>query len=138
MQETIYFPPIALASICKKENIHLTHILGLGCIFTYDDEHPFGKEVNGFTEESLPNFFGSSYSTVKAILDRLIHLINENALNLRIRNANYSRKNIRNFITKITTYRKTCSVPNLNDSITRVATNCFKAYDDQNNEEGYN
>ena len=105
------FSPIALASICKKENIHFTY-LGTGCIFTYDDEHPFGKEVNGFTEESLPNFFGSSYSTVKGYTDRLIHLINENALNLRIRMPITAEKNSRNFITKITTYKKICSVPN--------------------------
>ena len=50
------FSPLVLASICKKENIHFTY-LGTGCIFTYDDEHPFGKEINGFTEESLPNFW---------------------------------------------------------------------------------
>ena len=36
-------------------NIHLTY-LGTGCIFKYDKNHPFGQEINGFTEESDPNF----------------------------------------------------------------------------------
>ena len=105
------FSPLMLATICKKENIHLTY-LGTGCIFTYDDEHPFGKVENGFTESSLPNFFGSSYSVVKGYTDRMINQINENALNLRIRMPITSEKSGRNFITKITTYKKICSVSN--------------------------
>jgi 3,5-epimerase/4-reductase len=105
------FSPLMLASICKKENIHFTY-LGTGCIFTYNDEHPFGKEENGFTESSLPNFFGSSYSVVKGYTDRMINQINENALNLRIRMPITSEKSGRNFITKITTYKKICSVSN--------------------------
>ena len=105
------FSPLMLATICKKENIHFTY-LGTGCIFTYDDEHPFGKVENGFTESSLPNFFGSSYSVVKGYTDRMINQINENALNLRIRMPITSEKSGRNFITKITTYKKICSVSN--------------------------
>ena len=105
------FSPLMLATICKKENIHFTY-LGTGCIFTYNDEHPFGKEENGFTESSLPNFFGSSYSVVKGYTDRMINQINENALNLRIRMPITSEKSGRNFITKITTYKKICSVSN--------------------------
>jgi dTDP-4-dehydrorhamnose reductase len=105
------FSPLMLASICKKENIHFTY-LGTGCIFTYNDEHPFGKEENGFTESSLPNFFGSSYSVVKGYTDRMINQINENALNLRIRMPITAEKNTRNFITKISTYKKICSVSN--------------------------
>jgi len=105
------FSPLMLASICNKENIHFTY-LGTGCIFTYNDEHPFGKEENGFTESSFPNFFGSSYSVVKGYTDRMINQINENALNLRIRMPITSEKSGRNFITKITTYKKICSVSN--------------------------
>ena len=52
------YAPINLAFICKRKNIHYTY-LGTGCIFTYDNEHPFGLEQNGFNEESIPNFFGS-------------------------------------------------------------------------------
>ena len=47
--------------------------------------HPFGMEENGFNESSLPNFFGSSYSIVKGFTDQLMHLFENNVLNLRIR-----------------------------------------------------
>ena len=70
--------------ICKKYGIHYTY-LGTGCIFEYDTEHPFGEEVNGFKEDSLPNFVGSSYSIVKGFTDRLLHNFEDNVLNLRIR-----------------------------------------------------
>ena len=62
------FAPVNLAKICNDMNIHLTY-LGTGCIFKYDENHPFGQEVNGFTEESKPNFFGSGYSIVKGLPD---------------------------------------------------------------------
>ena len=58
------YSPMALSLICKERNIHYTY-LGTGCIFKFDENHPFGKKVNGFLEKSLPNFFGSAYSTVK-------------------------------------------------------------------------
>ena len=114
LQENIrdnLFSPISLGIICKEKNIHLTY-LGTGCIFTYDDDHPFGKEINGFQEKSLPNFFGSGYSTAKGFTDRLITLIDGPVLNLRIRMPIVGEDNPRNFITKITRYQKICSVPN--------------------------
>ena len=48
----------------KKYNFHLTY-LGTGCIFKFDEQHPYGDEQTGFKESDLPNFYGSSYSTVK-------------------------------------------------------------------------
>ena len=105
------FSPISLGLICKEKNIHLTY-LGTGCIFKFDNEHPFGMEENGFTEESKPNFFGSGYSTVKGFTDRLMPIINGPILNLRIRMPIIGSDNPRNFITKITTYEKICSIPN--------------------------
>jgi 3,5-epimerase/4-reductase len=105
------FAPVLLANICVEKKIHFTY-LGTGCIFKYDDTHPFGKEMNGFTESSLPNFFGSSYSIVKGYTDQLMHLYNNNVLNLRIRMPITGEYNSRNFITKITTYKQICSVPN--------------------------
>jgi 3,5-epimerase/4-reductase len=110
------FSPFVLAHLCKELNIHYTY-LGTGCIFKYNnqneekDGHPFGKEVNGFTEESKPNFFGSSYSVVKGFTDMMMHLY-PNVLNLRIRMPITGENNPRNFITKITNYKKICSVPN--------------------------
>ena len=105
------FSPLVIALLCKKYNIHYTY-LGTGCIFKFDKEHPFGKEENGFTEESTPNFFGSSYSVVKGYTDELMHLFEDCVLNLRIRMPITSKHEPRNFITKITTYEYICSVPN--------------------------
>ena len=105
------YSPLILADICRQHNIHYTY-LGTGCIFKYDDEHPFGKEINGFTSSDLPNFFGSSYSIVKGFTDRLMGLYSNHVLNLRIRMPITDEKNPRNFITKITKYEKICSVPN--------------------------
>jgi len=104
---------ISLSSLffCKNKNIHFTY-LGTGCIFTYDENHPYEKEINGFSESSMPNFYGSSYSIVKGFTDRLIKLYNDTALNLRIRMPITSEKNPRNFITKITSYEKICSISN--------------------------
>ena len=105
------FSPLLLADICSKKSIHFTY-LGTGCIFKFDEKHPFGKEENGFAEDSLPNFFGSSYSVVKGFTDRIMSLYKDNVLNLRIRMPITGEKNTRNFITKITNYEKICSVPN--------------------------
>ena len=104
------FSPITLAKLCTDMNIHLTY-LGTGCIFKFDDGHPFGEEVNGFTENAKPNFFGSGYSIVKGFTDQLMTLF-PSVLNLRIRMPITGIPNPRNFITKITTYEKICSIPN--------------------------
>ena len=105
------YSPLLLAHICKEKKIHYTY-LGTGCIFKYDINHPFGQEKDGFTEDELPNFFGSSYSIVKGFTDRIFHLYKDTALNLRIRMPITGEENPRNFITKIVTYEKVCSVPN--------------------------
>ena len=107
------FSPIGLAEISKKNNIHFTY-LGTGCIFEYDNSHHFGNPETGFLEEDLPNFVGSSYSIVKGYTDRLMHLLySECTLNVRIRMPITDEPDSpRNFITKITSYKKVCSIPN--------------------------
>jgi nucleoside-diphosphate-sugar epimerase len=105
------FSPMVLSLLSKKYNFHFTY-LGTGCIFEFDKDHPFGIESDGFTEESLPNFFGSSYSIVKGFTDQLMHLVEDSVLNVRIRMPITDEFNSRNFITKITNYEKICSVPN--------------------------
>jgi dTDP-glucose 4,6-dehydratase len=105
------YSPLLLAKICSEMKIHYAY-LGTGCIFKFDDEHPFGKEENGFTEKSTPNFFGSSYSIVKGFTDKFMHLYEDTVLNLRIRMPITGEKNGRNFITKIVNYERVCSVPN--------------------------
>jgi 3,5-epimerase/4-reductase len=116
------YSPLNLALLCKERGLHFTY-LGTGCIFEYDEVHPFGQEVNGFTEQSKPNFFGSGYSVVKGFTDQLMNnpIFEDTVLNLRIRMPITDEVNERNFITKITTYQKVCSIPNsmtvLNDMI---------------------
>jgi 3,5-epimerase/4-reductase len=104
------FAPLSLALLSKKKNIHFTY-LGTGCIFTYDENHP-DQEINGFTEDSLPNFFGSSYSIVKGYTDQFMHLLEDTVFNVRIRMPITDEVHPRNFITKITNYKKICSIPN--------------------------
>ena len=104
------FSPTILAIISNKYVIHYAY-LGTGCIFTYDDEHPYEEELNGFTECSKPNFFGSSYSIVKGYTDMIMKMFN-NVLNIRIRMPITDEIHSRNFITKITTYSKICSIHN--------------------------
>ncbi len=105
------YSPLLLALLCKEYDIHFTY-LGTGCIFEYDNDHPYGKEENGFTDDSKPNFFGSGYSVVKGFTDQLMKMCDKNTLNLRIRMPITGETNSRNFITKITKYNKVCSVPN--------------------------
>jgi 3,5-epimerase/4-reductase len=98
------YGPLVLGLLCKKYNIHFTY-LGTGCIFSgYDEE---------YTEESSPDFYGSSYSVVKGFTDRLMKQLDDNVLNVRIRMPITSEKdNVRNFIYKITHYEKICSMNN--------------------------
>ena len=100
------YAPITLAIQCSKLNIHYTY-LGTGCIFLADD-----PTKSSYNEDALPDFFGSSYSVVKGYTDRLMHNFNDSVLNVRIRMPITSDYNPRNFITKITTYNKVCSIPN--------------------------
>jgi nucleoside-diphosphate-sugar epimerase len=99
------YSPMVLALLCKKYDIHFTY-MGTGCIFTYSEE----KDV--FNEEDEPNFFGSSYSTVKGFTDRLMHFFNDCVLNVRIRMPIVGNHHPRNFITKIVNYKKICSIDN--------------------------
>jgi dTDP-4-dehydrorhamnose reductase len=98
------FSPFILAQLCNQYNIHYTY-LGTGCIFKYDDN------INTFNEDDMPNFFGSSYSIVKGYTDSMMKMY-KNVLNLRIRMPITNTPNPRNFITKITSYKKICSMPN--------------------------
>jgi 3,5-epimerase/4-reductase len=97
------YSPLILTLLGQRYGIHVTY-LGTGCIFTYQDDATL------FDENDRPNFFGSSYSTVKGFTDRLMHFFP--VLNLRIRMPIVGFHHPRNFITKITTYEKICSIPN--------------------------
>ena len=101
------FGPVQLGLLCQKKKIHYTYLC-TGCIFNstgLDTDTP-----QMFNEDSLPNYFGSSYSVVKGFTDQLMHSID--VLNLRIRMPISSQSNGRNFINKITSYEKICSISN--------------------------
>jgi len=99
------YAPMVLANLSYKFNIHYTY-LGTGCIFSQED-----PTKRSYMETDNPDFFGSSYSTVKGFTDRLMRLY-PNTLNLRIRMPIVDFEHPRNFITKITQYEKICSMPN--------------------------
>lgn len=104
IQDNLY-GPIVLAILSTKYNIHYTY-LGTGCIFN-------GYKNNiGYVESDKPDFFGSSYSIVKGFTDRYMHFFEDKILNIRIRMPIVANMHPRNFITKILTYKKICSIPN--------------------------
>lgn len=112
------FAPMGVAMLCKERGIHFTY-LGTGCIFQYppeDMQFVLAEDKTpstGIDEEAVPNFFGSSYSIVKGFTDRLMHLLEGNALNLRIRMPiTDDLTHPRNFIYKILNYQKICSIQN--------------------------
>ena len=98
------FAPVSLALQCKQRGIHLTY-LGTGCIFTYSQTQKV------FTEKDTPNFYDSSYSTVKGFTDSLMKQF-DNVLNLRIRMPISFEVHPRNLIIKLVGYSKICSIPN--------------------------
>ena len=122
------FSPLSLALACKERKIHYTY-LGTGCIFSYKTPNNMDME-KGFDEGDVPNFFGSGYSIVKGFTDRLMHQLEDTVLNLRIRMPIVAEDCPRNFITKITNYKKICSVPNsmsVLPELLPIALNMLKA-----------
>lgn len=124
------YVPVSLALFCEKNKIHFTYI-GTGCIFNYDEKHTTNNYI-GFTEEDEPNFFGSQYSIIKGVTDKLMK--NTNALTLRIRMPLSSDINDRNFITKITKYNKICSIKNSMTSLDEMLPICIEMM--KNEEKG--
>ena len=107
LQENIrdnLYAPYNLASICQELGIHFVY-LGTGCIYTYTAD----KKV--FTEEDIPNFFGSSYSTIKGYTDRMLRDF-PSTLQLRIRMPISKLISHRNLIDKLVKYPNICSIPN--------------------------
>ena len=127
------YAPLTLAGAAKAAGCHMMY-LGTGCIFEYDESHPsslspLGAGSAGFSELSRPNFFGSSYSTVKGYTDRLMaELYGDSCLNVRIRMPISSQDNPRNFISKIIQYQNICSIQNsmtVLDDILPIVADCM-------------
>lgn len=99
-----FIAPIHLAQICEARGIQFVY-LGTGCIYTYTAD----KRL--FSEEDVPNFFGSSYSIMKGFTNtemaRFAH-----TLHLRIRMPISREVSTRNFIDKLVSYPNICSIPN--------------------------
>jgi 3,5-epimerase/4-reductase len=105
LQDNLY-APLTLASVSKKRGIPLLY-MGTGCIFES------AEGLKPFTESDPPNFFGSAYSTVKGITDRILNeQYADSCLNVRIRMPISSQDCERNFISKIIQYTHICSIPN--------------------------
>ena len=95
------YGPFCLAMLSKKYDIHFTYI-GTGCIFNGETK---------YCEENEPDFFGSNYSVVKGVTDKMMHMF-DNVLNCRIRMPITDEEHERNFITKLVNYKQICSIPN--------------------------
>ncbi len=108
--------PFNLARVCDELNTYFVH-LGSGCIYEGDNN---GK---GFSEEDPPNFFGSFYSKTKIWSQDILKEF-PNVLQLRIRMPIDLIPGSRNFITKITNYKKVISVKN---SVTILTPDFFNA-----------
>ncbi len=114
-----YAAPRTVIEVCARHNIHCTY-LGTGCIFTYDDCHGapsnmssvMAREAGGVTDDEPPSFTGSAYSTVKGRLDTDLEQYLPNTLVLRLRMPISDSPSKRNFITKIATYPRICSIQN--------------------------
>ncbi len=106
VQDNLY-APILLALLCQQLDKHLLY-LGTGCIFSWDTNNNQSIKIK---EENYPNFFGSSYSTVKGFTDDLTRLF-PNICNCRIRMPIVNYDHSRNFITKIVNYSKINTMPN--------------------------
>lgn len=89
--------PLLLANIASRFGIHMTYF-GTGCIFD-----GYTKQ---FTEDDEPNFFGSSYSTVKGYTDYSMRHLYPRCLNLRIRMPIVAFDHPQNFISKIVRFTK--------------------------------
>ena len=100
---------LTLCDVAHQRGIHVTNF-ATGCIYTYDDEHTIGGKP--FTEEDVPNFFGSFYSETKSYMEMMIRQY-PNVLQCRLRMPiDADLENPRNFIKKIANYAKVVNIPN--------------------------
>ena len=99
-----YLAPIHLAQVCEALKIQFVY-LGTGCIYSYTAE----KRL--FSEEDVPNFFGSAYSIMKGFTNNEMKRF-QHTLQLRIRMPISREISGRNFIDKLVSYPNICSILN--------------------------
>jgi len=104
-----FYVPIWLAHICTKYEIPMLY-MGTGCIYEYKG---LTHSIDGlpFTEQDAPNFFGSSYSRVKAQTDFAIAKY-PYVINARIRMPIADYESPRDLLCKLHRYEKIYDVPN--------------------------
>ncbi|OAA65938.1 NAD dependent epimerase [Niveomyces insectorum RCEF 264] len=103
-----------LTDCCFLKGIHVT-VYATGCIYQYDDAHPWGGP--GFKETDPANFDGSFYSETKAHVEAVMKHY-PNVLILRLRMPVSDDLHSRNFVTKIAKYERVVDIPNSNTILT--------------------
>lgn len=93
---------INVISASAKLNIYPVHI-GSGCIYEGDSSH-------AFTEDDLPNFYGSFYSRTKLYSEALLKEFKP--LQLRVRIPIEAHSSPKNVIDKLLKYEKVVSIDN--------------------------
>ena len=77
--------PVTLAVLCREAKVPFVSI-ATGCLLEADAAAIADEDQPGFDDDAPPNFFASSYSTVKGTTDSLLRLLySESALWFRIR-----------------------------------------------------
>ena len=109
---------VNLARVCNTLGVHLTNF-ATGCIYTYDESKKHGEPglspdplAKPFTELDPPNFFGSTYSRVKAHAEQVQKQM-ANVLLLRLRMPlNEDLHHPRNLVAKLLKYQNVITTKN--------------------------
>ena len=103
------YSPLVLSNICKINDIHFTYLGMVAYLNLMMNIHL--KKNSGLTKRpyQISLFFAF---VVKGYTDRLLKGYDDVVLNLRIRMPITGNQHPRNFITKISTYDKVCSIGN--------------------------
>lgn len=99
---------VSLVVECARRSIYIV-TFATGCIYEYCRTRTIGDA--GFTEEDLPNFYGSYYSRTKIAAEIATREF-PNHLILRVRMPITADASPRCFITKIANYARIVDVPN--------------------------
>lgn len=103
-----------LTDCCFLKGVHCT-VFATGCIYKYDEKHPWGGP--GYLETDQPNFSGSFYSATKAPVEAVMKNY-PNCLILRLRMPVSDDLHSRSFVTKISKYERVVDIPNSNTVLT--------------------
>tara|TARA_B100001093_G_C26848205_1_gene1023843 strand:- start:2016 stop:4139 length:2124 start_codon:yes stop_codon:yes gene_type:complete len=99
--------PLKIAKLCKDHNIFLAMISN-GCLFNDDD-------TNEINEDTIPNLTVSNHSIMHISKEKIIHLVNDNILNLRFRYPISGDLHPTCYLTKLISYNNT--ILNTNNSV---------------------